>query len=361
MKMNHSQCMFSLVATALLAWPAVAQPVAAVDPQQAAANAPLPPLNPTLPPLNLPAAPAPAAAPSAPANGNALPALPTAPNPSAAANPAAPTSSSGNASGAAPSAVSAITNALGSATGANAGQAAPAAPKVYSYGDSSLSILFLPEQVEKMKEAVRSFEDSGATSQAPAPVVPEVAAAAVPEPPIEDPLTMPVFYLASIAYDGPGDWSVWISGYKITSRKNDTDVNVIDVSPESVTFQWTPGFTKALLRRHHDKLFAPTDKVKNKLAALQRYSVNETTGTVTFTLKQNQSFAVGYFRVFEGYIDAPTLAALPVAPPVAAATPVAASQPNGQPPGFDNGLVNGAIPPSPDFVNSPDPQMVPPN
>jgi hypothetical protein len=215
--------------------------------------------------------------------------------------------------------------------------------------------------VEKMKEAVRSFEDSGATSQAPAPVVPEVAAAAVPEPPIEDPLTMPVFYLASIAYDGPGDWSVWISGYKITSRKNDTDVNVIDVSPESVTFQWTPGFTKALLRRHHDKLFAPTDKVKNKLAALQRYSVNETTGTVTFTLKQNQSFAVGYFRVFEGYIDAPTLAALPVAPPVAAATPVAASQPNGQPPGFDNGLVNGAIPPSPDFVNSPDPQMVPPN
>lgn len=189
-------------------------------------------------------------------------------------------------------------------------------PKVYSYGDSNLSIMFLPEQVSKMKDAIREFEDSGGVAAAPAEVIQEVVVAPVEEK-IEDPLDYPVFYLASIAYDGPGAWSLWLSGYKITSSKNETDVTVLSVSADSATFLWTPSFAKAMMRRKAGNLFVSTDLVKNRLTGLQRVSFDEATGSVTFTLRPNQSFGVAYFRIFEGYVEGPTLTALPVAvPPV---------------------------------------------
>ncbi|MDX2094863.1 MAG: hypothetical protein SFW64_02880 [Alphaproteobacteria bacterium] len=180
----------------------------------------------------------------------------------------------------------------------------------YSYGGSNLSILFLPSQISRMQEAIRHFEDSGLDAAPPVPVVLQTTAAPVEEK-IEDPLEYPVFYLASIAYDKPGEWSLWVSGYKITSHKNETDVTVVNVTPESATFSWTPSFAKALLRRQQEDFFASADLLKHRLAGIQRANINEKSGAVTFTLKQNQSFAAGYFRIFEGYVDTPELVALP--------------------------------------------------
>lgn len=187
----------------------------------------------------------------------------------------------------------------------SAAGAALAVPKDFSFGQSSLSILFLPNQMERMKSSIRTYESTNkeakpSTLVAPEPVVGKVGTK------INEPDLYPVFYLASIAYDRPGDWSIWISGYKITSRKNETDVSILHVAPDSVTFLWKPDYGAAILRRKQDEVFAPTVSVKHKLALSQPIKVGEA-GEVTFTLRPNQSFSVGYLSVFEGYVDSPKL------------------------------------------------------
>ncbi len=216
----------------------------------------------------------------------------------------------------APGAVPTAPNAMPALPEAKPGEANPNAAvepvidpnKVYSYGTSNISILFLPSQIERMKSTIRTSETPGAAK--PVVVVP---IAVGPEVKIDEPASYPTFYLASVAYRNPSDWSLWISGYKISSQRNDTDLVVRAVSPESVTFAWTPTYGAAISQRHASKLFASLDPVKNKLSPNQSVTLDKTTGTVTFTLRQNQTFAAGYFSIFEGYMESPKLDALTAA------------------------------------------------
>lgn len=181
----------------------------------------------------------------------------------------------------------------------------PLEKREFSYGHSDLSILFLPAQMERMKSAIRSYESALHDK----PLAPTPAPIPEPAKPVntEEPKLYPVFYLASIAYDAPGDWSIWMSGRKITSKKNETDVSVLSIDRDSVTFLWRPSFSRTLTQRHNEAAFASVETVKNKLASSQAIQLNEETGSVRFTLRQNQSFAVGYFKIFEGFIETPTI------------------------------------------------------
>ena len=251
-----------------------------------------------LPPLPLGAA-------SAPVAQSPVPALPPVSNDGLPVNPAAvvvPTP---------PSPATTTRSSIASAIEAMAQkglqpEAEAPSPKVYPYGGSNLSVLFLPSQIESMKQAIRSYEDkvkdSKAEAVAPEAAVPVEQAVVIPEPP-----SYPVFFLASIAFDSPSDWSLWVSGAKITPRKNDTDLSIVRVTPDSVTFSWMPTYNQAIKNRRTQSLFASTEPVKNKLASAQTVDMDAITGKVTFTLRQNQSFVVGYFSAFEGFVEAPKL------------------------------------------------------
>lgn len=284
--------LLGMAALALLAFPVIAQS----------------PVSPEAPLAPVPAVPA-----AAPLPSDGLPALnlPTVAAPSATAIAASPAAVAVLPAVTAPSEGVVAPVATAAAATESTTLAAPAEPKKYSYGDSELSILFLPGQITRMKESIRVFEDTGKDAEKPAPVVNVVAAPVAPEV-IEDPLTYPVFYLSSIVYEGAGDWSLWLSGYKITSRRNYTDVTVLNVTRDSATFLWKPSFMKAITKREKEKLFVPTDSVKHKLVPTQSVRLDAAASAIIFTLKPNQSFAPGYFKTFEGYIDGPTLTALPV-------------------------------------------------
>lgn len=174
----------------------------------------------------------------------------------------------------------------------------------FSYGSSGFSVMFMPEQMKQLKNALRLYESVEHPAQ------PQTFATAEPLPPVEkpaEPESYPVFFLSSIAYDGPNDWALWVSGHKITSYKNDTDVKVVAVTRYTATFAWNPSYSAAIRFRARTNGFASTDKVKNKLAAVQNIEQDVKTGGITFTLRQNQSFVVGYCQVFEGYLDSPVL------------------------------------------------------
>lgn len=184
--------------------------------------------------------------------------------------------------------------------------------KQYSYGKSTVSIMFLPEKMEKLKEGLRFFEDGKPGLANPLPVEAEPAPQA---PLIQEPDNYPVFHLSSIVFHNPSDWSLWLEGHKITSKKNNTDVQVIAVSQQGATFAWKPIYSDAIRQRKSANMFVSTDGVKNKLAAAQNIQYDADSGLITFQLKQNQSFSVAYFSIFEGYMGPATLP--PLASPAA--------------------------------------------
>lgn len=183
------------------------------------------------------------------------------------------------------------------------------APKVFSYGKSNTSILFLPNQIMRMKDAISVFESESKDTKAPTFVIPDAPVEQLPplEKKIVEPVTYPVFFLSSIVYNTPNDWSLWMGGEKITSRKNETEVSVLHVTRDSATFRWKPDYAEAIGQRKKENAFAATDLVKNKLSTKHAVSYDEQNGAVTFTLRQNQSFAVGYFKLFEGYVESPKM------------------------------------------------------
>jgi len=243
-------------------------------------------------------------------------------------------------------------SALG-ATAPSAGSAV-AAPKVdektYSYGKSSLSVLFLPVQIERMMAGMKAYEDAHAAGSVVFGKMEPEKLAPVEEK-IKEPDDYPVFFLSSIVYHDPSDWSLWVSGHKITSRKNDTDVNVLAISREGATFSWKPTYADVIARRVDEKKFAALDAVKNKLAVNQLVAQDEKTQALTFTLKQNQTFAVAYFSVFEGFMESTKLPPLSIAAtPENAAVPIdpqSPSEPVAMSPGPDLPAVPSApVPPA---------------
>jgi hypothetical protein len=175
-----------------------------------------------------------------------------------------------------------------------------------SMGNSGLGIFFTPHQMQAMKTALIDFESRPVSNSPQANL--EVDLLKPKEAPkIVEPPVYPVFYLSSIAYHGPKDWSIWVSGHKITSSHNNTDLAVLSVSETQASFIWKPTFKEALTTRKTANAFAPLDKVKNKLTKTPQFSYDADFGVVSFTLKTNQSFNAAYMNSFEGFIESPTL------------------------------------------------------
>lgn len=205
----------------------------------------------------------------------------------------------------------------------------------YSFGDATVSVLFLPDQIEQMKRVLTTYEDQRKILGDASPIETTETVA----PPVVEPPTYPVFYLSSLVYKSPTDWTVWLSGHKITPSKNDTDVQVLSVNASQATFVWYPTYNAAIITRKKESLLATPDPIKNRLAA-PNFIHDELIGMFTFTLKPNQSFVVGYLSMFEGFIDSPALPALPqaavpgapgappAAPGTAAAVPAPAAPPS---------------------------------
>lgn len=175
----------------------------------------------------------------------------------------------------------------------------------FSYGAFSSTLMFAPSRIEAMKRVLNDYEmkrrmgTAGdievVEEQAPPPVI-------VPEPD-----AYPVFTLGSIAYRARNDWTVWISGLRITPKTNDQEIRVVAVGPDRARFMWKPNYIDSLKRRVAENKIVNTDAVKHKATRPNTALLDAQTGQVYFSLKPNQSFAPGYMATFEGKIAAPTL------------------------------------------------------
>lgn len=105
--------------------------------------------------------------------------------------------------------------------------------------------------------------------------------------------TYPQFFLESIVYHSPKDWSVWISGEKIAHNAPSLrgDLTVMEITKNSVLLRWKPEL-EDLERARQTWKKNPNDKVRADVAE----------GTFEFTLLPNQAFSAYDMTLIEGKI-----------------------------------------------------------
>ncbi len=211
--------------------------------------------------------------------------------------------------------------------------------KIYSFGSYPYSLFFTGSQVTMMRLALTTAENRPGVDTVEAEAVKDANVPAAPS----EPASYPVFFMNSIVYHSPTDWAVWVSGKKITPQTNPTDIKIVTLDNHQATFSWLPNYQQALIVRNAQHSFAPTTKVAHRLAARQGVSFNETTGTVTFTLRPNQSFAAGYMSVFEGSMQSPGMPPASGMPTPAPASNAVTIGDGGAAGGIENTLAQPAI------------------
>tara|TARA_B100001123_G_scaffold188496_1_gene215332 strand:- start:367 stop:1389 length:1023 start_codon:yes stop_codon:yes gene_type:complete len=81
---------------------------------------------------------------------------------------------------------------------------------------------------------------------------------------VED-AVLPDFYVSTILYRRPGDWAVWINKEKLTARRPTSDtqgITITGVTPQSVSFTWTPEHLLVAYKRYRD-ILDPAPKAEN--------------------------------------------------------------------------------------------------
>lgn len=200
----------------------------------------------------------------------------------------------------------------------------------FSYGNIPYSLMFTPDQIANMKNALATYETVRRTRGSGDILVEEAIAPSGPT--VTEPNTYPVFTLASIAYKSKTDWTIWIGGVRITPKTNTQIVHVVSVAPNKATFTWDPEYMSFIVRRAQEHKFAPTDPVKHKLTQPNTAVFDTQARRISFTLKPNQSFSGGHMATFEGRINPPSLEPL---------TPLDA---NGMPTTTETSGMTGAVP-----------------
>jgi hypothetical protein len=103
--------------------------------------------------------------------------------------------------------------------------------------------------------------------------------------------TYPQFFLQSIVYHSPQDWSIWINNRKITPNglQDPENIRVIGIDRDKADIEWRPAVMEKVNRAWDN-------------SSTSAISVDKKNGIVTFSLRPNQTFSSYVMRVVEGKV-----------------------------------------------------------
>lgn len=195
------------------------------------------------------------------------------------------------------------------------------------------SLFISPEEQGLINEALASYkrtrDNANKNAENQAKNFLNQLEAAVPEAPAEPPkpvpFTYPQFFLELLNYRGPNDWLVQINGRKFGPHIAPAEhwLRIIVVDKESVVVEWKP--------RDMGKVNDAWMVVPPNDTSRSDVMVDSVHDTVTFTLRQNQTFSSYAMRVLEGKVrpitvmvmEGQVVSGTPVKPAAAAATAAA--------------------------------------
>ncbi len=165
------------------------------------------------------------------------------------------------------------------------------------------SLFFTPEERDAIERAKIQYTE-GAVAETEVDLldqlqgIKQTSKKAVDEP---QETVYPQFYLETLMYHTPGDWTIWIKDLKGSRKFLPTEVatsdkllKVVVIEKEGATFEWSP---------------------KNWIAVSKAYkqgtpqvSIDESRKTVIFTLRVNQTMTSNDMQVKEGVVAPVTVA-----------------------------------------------------
>lgn len=122
------------------------------------------------------------------------------------------------------------------------------------------------------------------------------------EPAKPVPFTYPQFYLQAISFQNDNDWMVILNGQKFIPNYDDPNspLKMVIVDKDSVVVEWRPQDMEKVMQSWVQVPIGQSDVL-----------VDSGRGTVTFTLRQNQTFSSYAMRVVEGKVQPVTVMIMP--------------------------------------------------
>lgn len=179
-----------------------------------------------------------------------------------------------------------------------------------SYGTDPLILLYAPKDIIPYLDNIKKYERDGFEIESLTPeekATLDIEDITDPEAPPAPPIIFPHYHVASIMYDTPTSWSVYINGILITSSNNskDKELYVRYINRDVVTLIWTPQDERLIEQMQHDKQHndiatLPPFMEHRIVAQRNNNSVRILNDSIRFTLEPNQFFASGYLALLEG-------------------------------------------------------------
>lgn len=116
----------------------------------------------------------------------------------------------------------------------------------------------------------------------------------------------PIFYLNSIVYFSPTNWTVWINGKRFTyqgirsEKEHIPSLEIVKVTPQRITFAWRTAFLDEIAPAWQEKMLE--DEKGEFFSSNMDIMINHDRNQVQFTLYPNQSFVVRLMEIIEGHI-----------------------------------------------------------
>lgn len=180
---------------------------------------------------------------------------------------------------------------------------------VPSYGGVNLSVMFSESDMVNMRKILRFYEGkekAGAEDQQLVDEYDDYISQIIGDIDEEQsggevaPIVLPAYYLGTILYRGTNKWTIWLNGKKFGPKDEIQNLRVIDITPNTVRFIWTPDRLAAASTIHDANKTSGVRKYKNRSAQKQSIAVDIEKGEVRFTLGRNQTFNAADMEIFEG-------------------------------------------------------------
>lgn len=185
-----------------------------------------------------------------------------------------------------------------------------------SYGTWGYSLMFSDADLDRIKKVLRAYEskrDGSAQSQVGLTAKQQISNLLQGDgtDAVGTKLTLPSFYLRSIAYNSAKNWTIWLNSTMIASDDKDVmeHIQVVSVAPERVSFVWSVGDEFVGTLKRIQKIDSKKEDAENTSEDVAANRVMQGKSThyfdavkkeYHFSLGINQFLSVEYDEVYEG-------------------------------------------------------------
>lgn len=186
----------------------------------------------------------------------------------------------------------------------------PAATAPEQNNATDLSLMFDAAQIARVNQVLKAYDsglsvdiqdENGPTEKSQDEILNDILTDLKATEANAAPKYYPNFILSSLVYYRPDDWTVWLTGVKITPKNNkpENPVYIKSIGPGSVVIAWKPN------ENIRPALHYVWNKKKTTKRAKEEAKSISTTGNasaVNIVLRTNQTFIAGRMVVREGII-----------------------------------------------------------